>query len=218
MRRFMAGPLITTFTLGPYETNCFVVTAGAADCWIVDCGFDPDEMLDWISDQNLKPAAILLTHAHVDHIAGVDRALGRFGRLPVHIHEAESDFCSTPMLNLSEFSGFPVTCTEPDHYLKDGDRLQLNGTPWRVLHTPGHSPGGACFVNDESKQAIVGDTLFADSIGRFDFPTSNVDDLRHSIKNVLMSLPDDMTIYPGHGPKTTIGRERRTNPYVLGGF
>ena len=85
------------------------------------------------------------------------------------------------------------------------------------MHTPGHSPGGACFIHDESKQAIVGDTLFAGSIGRFDFPTSNPEDLRASIKRIMM-LPDDMTIYPGHGPQTTIGKERRSNPFVIQGF
>jgi hydroxyacylglutathione hydrolase len=219
----MASPTITPFVLGDYQTNCFVVTASRAAsgevgaCWIVDCGLEPDEMFEWIDRNNLKPAAILLTHSHLDHIAGVDQALSRFGKLPLYIHEAEADFCSDPMLNLSALIGMPVTCTEPNHYLKNGDTLRLGDSSWRVLHTPGHSPGGACFIHDESKQAIVGDTLFAGSIGRFDFPTSDPDALRNTIQNVLMKLPDDMTIYPGHGPKTTIGRERRTNPYVVGG-
>ena len=108
--------------------------------------------------------------------------------------------------------------TEPDNILKDGDTLSLGETTWRVVHAPGHSPGGILFVHDESKQAIVGDTLFAGSIGRFDFPTSNADNLRHTISEVLMSLPDDMTIHPGHGPATTIGHERATNPFILQGF
>jgi glyoxylase-like metal-dependent hydrolase (beta-lactamase superfamily II) len=175
-------------------------------------------MLDWIEEQGLHPKAILLTHSHLDHIAGVDQALNRFGRLPLYIHEAEAGFCSEATMNLSALIGMQVTCTEPDHYLKGGDTLTLNSTAWRVLHTPGHSPGGVCFIHDESKQAIVGDTLFAGSIGRFDFPTSNPDHLRHSIQKVLMALPNNMTIHPGHGPKTTIGQERRTNPYVTGGF
>jgi len=224
------NPTITPFVLGDYQTNCYVVTPEPLSnspmsprkepmkCWIVDCGLEPDAMLDWIEQHNLKPTNILLTHAHLDHIAGVDQALSRFGRLPISIHEAEAEFCTDPMLNLSALIGMPTTCTAPDRMLNDGDELELEGTIWRVLHTPGHSPGGVCFVHDPSKQAIVGDTLFAGSIGRFDFPTSNVEDLRRSIHDVLMSLPDDMTIFPGHGDRTTIGRERRTNPYVVDGF
>jgi len=222
----MPTPIITPFVLGGYQTNCYVITprpveSGSGEsmpCWVVDCGLEPDEMLNWIEKQNLQPQAILLTHSHLDHIAGVDRALSRFGRMPIYIHKAEAGFCSDPMLNLSALTGMPVTCTEPDQLLSDGDVLDIAGSTWRVLHTPGHSPGGVCFVHDASKQAIVGDTLFAGSIGRFDFPTANVNQLRHSIHNVLMALPDDMTIYPGHGPETTIGRERATNPYVRGGF
>jgi len=214
------SPLITVFTLGDWQTNCHVVTSGnpgSKNCWIVDCGFDPDEMLDFIATDNLKPQAILLTHAHLDHIGGVDRILARFGKMPTHIHEGEAGYCSDPMLNLSAMIGMDTTCAEPDGLLKHGDTLTLDGTTWRVLHTPGHSPGGACFVHDESRQAVVGDTLFAGSIGRFDFPTSNRDLLKKSL-NLLMTLPDDMTIYPGHGPTTTIGAERRSNPYINGGF
>jgi len=214
------SPVITIFTLGDWQTNCHVVTSGdpgSKNCWIVDCGFDPDEMLDFVAEKSLKPQAILLTHAHLDHIGGVDQVLSRFGKLPMYIHQAEAGFCSDPMLNLSAMIGMGTTCAEPDHLLKHGDTLMLDGSIWRVLHTPGHSPGGACFVHDESKQAIVGDTLFAGSIGRFDFPTSDAELLRKSL-DLLMTLPDDMTIYPGHGPTTTIGMERRSNPYINGGF
>lgn len=212
-------PTIHTFTLGDYQTNCFVVTVpGTADCWIVDCGFEPDDMLDWIEQQQLRPVALLLTHAHSDHMAGIDAAMSRFGPMPLFIHEAEAEWCSNPMLNLSGLIGRPVTAMQPDHLLKGGETLELAGTRWRVLHTPGHSPGGVCYVNDESKQALVGDVLFAGSIGRVDFPTSDPAAMRRTLREVMMSLPDDLTIYPGHGPATTIGRERRSNPYIIGGF
>lgn len=218
-----AAPVITTFTLGPYQTNCFVVTpskpAPGAPCWMVDCGIEPGTMIQWIKAQRLAPAAILLTHSHLDHIAGVDRALAdlRPANMPMYIHEKEAGFCSDPMLNLSALIGMPTTCREPDHLLKDGDTLELGDSTWRVLFTPGHSPGGVCFIHDESKQAIVGDAIFQGSIGRHDFPTSNVGDLRQSIQKI-MRLPDDMTIHPGHGARTTIGEERRGNPYVVNGF
>jgi glyoxylase-like metal-dependent hydrolase (beta-lactamase superfamily II) len=108
--------------------------------------------------------------------------------------------------------------TEPDRTLRDGERLGLAGTSWRVVHTPGHSPGGVLYVHDESRQAIVGDTIFAGSIGRTDFPGSDIEAFRHSIGTVMAALPDEMTINPGHGPATTMGRERRTNPFLVHGF
>lgn len=222
------SPVITTFTLGPYQTNCFVVTPGApahgSPCWIVDCGMEPDELIDWIIQQQLEPKAVLLTHTHLDHIAGVDRLLARLKRpeLPIYVHERESGSCSDPMFNLSALIGMPTTCRVPDRLLHDGDVLELEGSPkgvggWRVLHTPGHSPGGVCFIHDASNQAITGDAIFAGSIGRHDFPTSDVGDLRRSIQKIML-LPDEMTIHPGHGPESTIGEERRSNPYVVEGF
>lgn len=219
----MPTPHIQTFILGDYQTNCFVVTvpdspSNKDDCWIVDCGFQPQAMFDYIEAKKLKPTRLLLTHAHCDHIAGVDAALARLGPVPLAIHDAEKDFCSNPMLNLSAMIGPPITCSEPEKCLHDGDSLNFNGTTWRVVHAPGHSPGCALFIHDKSKQAIVGDTLFAGSIGRIDFPTSDPDAMRNTIANVMMSLPDDLTIHPGHGPKTTIGRERKTNPFVVQGF
>jgi hydroxyacylglutathione hydrolase len=211
------APTIHTFILGDYQTNCFVVTVGQQrECWIVDCGFEPQPMLDWIEQQQLKPIAMLMTHAHSDHMAGIDAALSRFGPMPIYAHEAERQWYSEPMLNLSGMIGRNVTATPPDRLLKGGETLELHGTKWHVLHTPGHSPGGVCFVNDESQQAIVGDTLFAGSMGRVDFPTSNPADMQRSLMDVLMSLPDDMSIHPGHGPSTTIGHERRMNPFLQG--
>lgn len=215
-------PDIRPFVLGDFQTNCFVVTVPEGDdpraCWIVDCGYDPGPMLDAIERDQLQPQAILLSHCHSDHIAGVDRALSRFGDLPIHVHRAERDWCANPILNLSAMLDEPVSVTSPTELLDGGETLRLGGTSWRVLHTPGHSPGGVCFVHEPSQQAIVGDTLFAGSIGRIDFPTSDVDAMRRTIHETLMGLPDAMTIFPGHGPQSTIGRERKTNPFVVSGF
>lgn len=210
---------IDRFSLGDWQTNCYVAhLPGASECVIFDVGFEPDEMLDWIAARNLKPAAILLTHAHIDHIGGVDQALSRFGPIPLAIHEAEIEFCGDPLLNLSALLGWNVTCARPNVALKHGGAASFGGMSFRVLHTPGHSPGGVAYVHDASKQAVVGDTLFKDSIGRHDFPTSDVKALRRSVRETLMQLPDEMKIYPGHIEPTTIGRERRMNPYVVQGF
>jgi glyoxylase-like metal-dependent hydrolase (beta-lactamase superfamily II) len=208
---------ISSFALGDYQTNCHVVTEGD-DCWVVDCGYEPQPLIDHVVSQGLKPSVILLTHCHSDHIAGLDQLLSAIGDVPIMCHESEGDWNMNPMLNLSGLAGAPVTATPPSGFLTPNTPITLGTSSWQVLHAPGHSPGSLCFVHQESSQAIVGDTLFAGSIGRHDFPTSNVEDLRNSIANVLMQLPDDMTIYPGHGPTTTIGEERATNPFVLHGF
>ena len=199
-------PVIDTFVLGDYMTNCHVVTTPGHDtCWIVDCGIDPDVMLDAIEQRNLTPTALLLTHAHVDHMAGVDAALARFGDMPMYLHEAERAWTSDAMLNLSALGGRPVTCRDATNLLHGGETLNLNGTTWDVIHAPGHSPGSVVFAHRPSNQAIVGDTLFAGSIGRYDFPTSSHEDLRHTIAQVMMALPDDMTIHPGHGRRQRSG-------------
>lgn len=214
-------PAITGFALGPFATNCYIVQApGGPGCWIVDASFQPDPMIDFVRREELVPELIILTHAHIDHIAGLDIVRRAFPTaptgepLPVVIHEDEASWLSDPVLNLSASHGELVTVRPAERTLQGGETLELGDASWRVLHTPGHSPGGITLVHDDSASAIVGDTLFAGSIGRFDFPTSNETALSDSIRNALYSLPDETTVYPGHGPTTTIGREKRSNPFV----
>jgi glyoxylase-like metal-dependent hydrolase (beta-lactamase superfamily II) len=209
-------PTIARFELGPFATNCYVVSVpGAADCWIVDASFEPGEMIDHVRAQGLRPAAVILTHAHVDHIAGLDDVARAFPKTPVMIHEAERDWLTDPMLNLSGAYGLPISFRQPDRLLRDADTLALGPTTWRVLHTPGHSPGGIALVlKGEPHVALTGDALFAGSIGRTDFPGCSFEALAASIREKLYTLPADTVIHPGHGPATTIGREMKSNQFV----
>jgi glyoxylase-like metal-dependent hydrolase (beta-lactamase superfamily II) len=209
------------FELGRCATNAFIVAPESGqgdDCWIVDPGEGPEPLLRFLRASGLKPQAILCTHAHADHIAGVDRVRGEFGPLPILAHPLEHSWFQDPMLNLSQFIGEPVSVTSPTGTLVDGQELGLGPTRWRVLHTPGHSPGGVTLWCPDERLAIVGDTLFLGSIGRIDFPTSDPEAMLDSLRRVLLGLPDETRVHPGHGPDTTIGHERRTNPWILGGF
>lgn len=220
-------PRIRGIALGPFETNCYILTPGPdptggkdapgdVGCWIIDPGFEPGEVVKLIRREGLKPEAIILTHAHADHIAGIAEVRRAFPGIPIIIHHAESTWLNDPVLNLSAALGFSVTAPGPDRTINDGDTLTLGPDTWHVLHTPGHSPGGITLWHEPSRQAIVGDTLFAGSIGRSDFPGSDFDTLERSICTRLYTLPNETTVFPGHGPETTVGRERLMNPFVRG--
>lgn len=210
------APTIKAFTLGPFQTNCYVVSAGTPDCWIVDASFGPGAMIEHVRRDKLIPRALLLTHAHVDHIAGVADVRRAFPEIPVLIHAAERDWLGDPLLNLSALGGQSVTAPGPDGFLDEGETRTLGDSSWRVLHTPGHSPGGITLCCDDAGVAIVGDSLFSGSIGRTDFPGSDHATLIASIKSKLYTLPGATRVYPGHGPTTTISREATSNPFVRG--
>lgn len=210
-------PIVEAFALGPFATNCYVVSAPPeAECWIVDAGFDPGPMIDRVRDLGLQPVRVVLTHAHVDHIAGLDEVRRAFPGVPVCIHEAEEAWLGDPELNLSGPFGQPISLGGPDELLRGGEELELAGTRFRVLHTPGHSPGGITLHHEGAGLALVGDTLFFESVGRFDFPTSSWEDLERSIREVLYVLAEETAVHPGHGPPTTVGHEKRGNPLVRG--
>jgi glyoxylase-like metal-dependent hydrolase (beta-lactamase superfamily II) len=207
--------LIEPFALGPFETNCHVVrVAGDPGCLIVDAGFDPGEMIGHVEQHGLSPELLILTHAHADHIAGIRQVRGRFPELPILIHDEEREWLVDPELNLSAGMGFPVTAPAATGTLADGDEVTIGGHVFTVLHTPGHSPGGITLYCADAHAAIVGDSLFNGSIGRTDFPGSDFETLAGSIRTKLYALPDETIVYPGHGPRTTIGREKRSNPFV----
>lgn len=207
--------IIEPFVLGPFETNCYLVREEGDDgCLIVDAGFDPTGMIQRINDLELTPRALLLTHAHADHIAGVTPVRAQWPDLPILIHDAEREFLLDPHANLSAGMGFAVTAPAATGTLTEGEDVTLGPGRFQVLHTPGHSPGGITLYEPTIGAAIVGDALFNGSIGRTDFPHSDFETLARSIREKLYTLPDETVVYPGHGPATTIGDEKRTNPFV----
>jgi hydroxyacylglutathione hydrolase len=216
IRRMGAALEIRVFTLGPFATNCYVLWPSASSqCWIIDASFQPAPLIEAVREAGLTPSLLILTHAHLDHIAGVEQVRAAFADLPVLIHEAERDWLADPDLNLSSTFGLPITARPPDRLLREGDVLKLGALGFHILHTPGHSPGGIGLYNPETRTLFAGDTLFFDSIGRTDFPNADQATLLNSIQHKLLVLPDETRVLPGHGQDTTIGREKRHNPFLL---
>ncbi len=203
------------------ENGMTVYLHEGGPCWIIDPGFEPQpkQIVEHVRANSLEPAAIVLTHAHADHIAGIDAVRDELGPLPVYLAKQEWPALSDPMENLSGMIGEGLTTNVTDPLdLAVGQTLELDGTHWQILDTSGHSPGGRTLYCQTLGISFVGDALFAGSVGRVDFPHSNGDQLMRNIHDNLMSLPDDTRVLSGHGPETTIGKERTTNPFVLQGL
>lgn len=205
------------FELGPFATNSYLISSSESpECWIVDPSFEPEELIRAVSERKLRPSLILLTHAHIDHIAGIPDVLRAFGPLPIALHPLEHHWLIDAQANLSAQYGVPFVTVPASRELTDGLILELGQSRWQVLHTPGHSPGGCGLVcaHDSELKLIAGDTLFSGSIGRSDLPGGSMPVLADSIRRRLYTLPEQTLVYPGHGPMTTIGQEKRSNPLV----
>ena len=213
---------IDRLILGGYETNCYVLrkeslglrqSDAAAECLVVDPGLEAEELIEFLTEQKLKPVAVVLTHGHIDHIAGVALLRERFGDAKVYIHKLDAGMLAQPQTNLSAMTGFAFSTAPADVSLDEQDLIELAGVKLLVLHTPGHTPGGISLYSQEYGVVFVGDTLFADSIGRTDFPGGSTSQLLNGVREKLFTLPDDTKVYPGHGPPTTIAREKAHNPF-----
>jgi glyoxylase-like metal-dependent hydrolase (beta-lactamase superfamily II) len=202
--------------LGDYQTNCYVVRKddAATDCVVIDTGLDGRDMVTFLAKQQLEPAAVILTHGHVDHIVGLSDLRQEFPEFKVYIHKLDAGLLSDPQANLSSFSGMAFTTVPADVLLDDGDVIKEAGLTFEVIHTPGHTPGGICLYAEADGVLFAGDTLFADGVGRTDFPGGSSTQLLESIRTRLLTLPDDTAVYPGHAMRTTIGRERAHNPFL----
>jgi glyoxylase-like metal-dependent hydrolase (beta-lactamase superfamily II) len=206
---------IEHLTLGAYETNCYVLRSGEAarDCLVIDPGLDAGRLIDLLEERGLNPVAVVLTHGHIDHIAGVVAMRNIFPDMKVCIHELDAEMLCEPHANLSAMSGMAFSTEPPDVSLQDMDVIEQAGVKLLVLHTPGHTPGGISLYSQADGVAFVGDTLFAGSIGRTDFPGGSTYQLLNSVKDKLFTLPDETRVYPGHGPPTTIAHEKNYNPF-----
>jgi glyoxylase-like metal-dependent hydrolase (beta-lactamase superfamily II) len=202
---------IETIPLGPIQTNCFILwPEGESSCWIVDPGGLPGPILKIIDATNLRPEMIINTHGHWDHFMGNRSLKDKFPDLPLAIHEADADVLPDSDKNLSLFLiGKEIVSPPANRFLKDGDELPLGSLMFKVIHTPGHTPGGVCLYCAKAKTVIVGDLIFAGGgVGRTDFPGASQKQLTESITKLFVLLPEDTTVYPGHGPSTTIGEEK----------
>jgi len=211
---------VTGFPAGAFAANCYVVApARGAECVIVDPGQDAQQGIDeLLTRYRLKPIAVLLTHGHIDHMWSVAPVCGAKG-IPAYIHPDDRELLADPAKGLSLAVGQElfggITFTEPDDVreLTDGSALSLAGLDFTVRHAPGHTPGSVTFGSENG--LFTGDLLFAGSIGRTDLPGGDHQAMLRSLARTL-TLPDDTLVLPGHGPQTTIGAERRTNPFLTG--
>lgn len=201
----------------PFEENSFVVYHSAAKtCAVIDPGLEPEEIIDFLNKHHLTPEAILLTHGHGDHIGGIPAIKERFPECLIFIGEGDAEKLTDPVKNLSDAFGIGLTVPPADKTLVDGETVEVAGLSFEVRAVPGHSAGHVVFLLKQFDPPIVfvGDVIFWGSIGRTDFPDSDHAALIRGIRSQLYSLPDNTVLAPGHGPTTTVGREKATNPFV----
>jgi hydroxyacylglutathione hydrolase len=207
---------VDRLVLGEFENNCYIARSSdtATDCLVIDTGLDAQPLLKFLERGKLTPAAVILTHGHIDHIAGVEALRKKFPSIQIYIHKLDAEMLGDADVNLSIMAGSSFTAGKADRLIDEGDTIDKAGIKLSVIHTPGHTPGGICLYSEKDGIIFVGDTLFAGSVGRTDFPNGDMRQLIEGIRHKLLVLPDDTVVYPGHGPETTIGREKTDNPFL----
>jgi glyoxylase-like metal-dependent hydrolase (beta-lactamase superfamily II) len=201
----------------PFDENTYIAHfAGGRECVVIDPGLEPLAIIEYLEEHSLIPVALLCTHGHCDHIAGNGPLKQRWPECPIVIGTGDAEKLTSAKLNLSEPFGVPITSPPADRTLREGEQFAAAGLEFDVLETPGHSVGHVVYLCRQTQpwRLFGGDVLFQDSVGRTDFPDCSFDILRNSIHQKLFTLPDDTIVLPGHGPETTIFREKRRNPFV----
>ncbi len=208
---------IEKLAFNPFQVNSYILSDESNECVIIDPGCNEEReekiLTQYISSQNLHPVKLLFTHSHIDHILGANFIANKYNLKP-EIHKAglpiHMDGNKT-----AKMYGFEIDkVIEPEKFIEDGDVIKFGNSELKVVYTPGHADGSVCFISNEDKFIITGDVLFRDSIGRTDFPTGDFDVLMKSIHEKLFTLPDDYTVFSGHGPETSIGYEKVNNPFI----
>ena len=213
------GLLVHRLVVSPFETNCYIVACpprslgdeSTREAVIIDPGDEAHLISDAVYGCDVTVTGIVNTHGHADHIGANAALKGEFD-CPIMVHELDARFLTDPEANLSTSLGPGMVSPPADRLLKEGDEIAVGSLTLKVIHTPGHTPGGICLLGADV--VFSGDTLFMDGIGRTDFPGGSQEQLMRSIRSKLLILPDDTLVYPGHGPSTTIAREKRENPFL----
>ncbi len=209
--------LIHSITSLPFEENTYIVyLKGRSDCFVIDPGFEPEKIIGYLEKEKLKPVALLATHGHVDHIAGMGELKRNWPDSKICIGSDDKEKLSDPNENLSSPFGIPIVLPKADLLFHDGSHEEIAGIPISVRSAPGHSSGHVVYLieTDTTPILFAGDVIFQRSIGRSDFPDGNSLQLIDSIRRQILTLPNETIIYSGHGPKTTVGAERKHNPFL----
>lgn len=206
------------FTFNPFQENTYLLFDETNECVIIDPGCSTDaernELTQFISTNKLNPVLLINTHSHLDHMLG-NSFIKQTYNIPFLLHKNELPILHSAVETGRKYGVVITPSPEPDRFIEDEEIVRFGKTVLKTLYTPGHAPGEISFYHDESKTLIAGDVLFNGSIGRYDFPLSDYESLMQSIFKKLLVLPDDVKVYCGHGSPTTIGKEKRSNPYLL---
>jgi len=203
---------IDTLVLGPLETNCYVIRCGE-DCWVVDPAMAAP-LVEFLRRERAEPGRILLTHGHGDHIAGAAGLKSAYPGARFLCPAADAMMLGDATANMSAMLGLSITAPAADELIRPGLTLYCGDSAWQVLDTSGHTPGGVSFYCADAAVVLTGDSLFAGSVGRTDIPDANEERLLKNIRENLLALPANTRVLPGHGGETTIGRQKRSNPFL----